>query len=531
MRENVVLLQAVLDGTTDAIFVKDLAGKYLLINSVGAAFTGKTPPEILGRDDAAIFDPQTAESMQAMDRNVLADGIAYTYEQEGVLLAADRSFLVTKAPYRNPEGEIIGVLGIARDISPQKRAAEVVAQSARRFSTLAANSPTGIFEADEQGRIIYVNLRCCELFEISREQLFEIEGWNVSPNEDRERGLLDWQRFVASSDKYYELEMRFNFPGGRTRYILVTAVPLHDEEGNKTGFIGNVIDLTDQRKTQQELERRVAQRTSELVAANEQLRHEMTERLRTEQRLREQQAQLAHALRLRTLGEMAAEVAHEVNQPLSAITNYVHGSQRRLQAGSLTLNDVGPTLDFIAREAQRAADVIRRAKRFVSTQQPSRQLLDLNHLVRDALKMLEYEAREGRVKVTLDLAEGLPSAAGDPLQVEQVVVNLVRNAFESLDAMDPTAKSIRVITRSQNEYVEFCLEDSGPGLQPGQQERIFEAFYTTKPEGLGLGLPISRSIMEAHGGRLWAEADGGGGARFRFTLPVWENEHAPDPVL
>jgi PAS domain S-box-containing protein len=532
LRRNNDLLQAVLDGTTDIIFVKDLNGRYLFINRRGAELVGKTIEEIVGQDDSFLFAPELVPAIQAMDRRVMAEETSITYEQPGPRGAAEHTFLVTKTPYLNAQGELAGVLGIARDISPQKRAAEVVAESARRFSTLAGNSPTGIYEADAQGDLIYVNNKCCELFEVPREELLAQRGWNVIHPEDLALVTEAWQDFITSRRDSYHAEFRFLFPGGRIKHIVATALPLHNDEGVRTGFIGNMSDVTDQRRVQrelelanQELEGRVQERTRELLATNEQLRHEMAERLRTEERLREQQAQLAHALRVRTLGEMAAELAHEVNQPLSAISNYVHGTQQRLEEESLTLREVGSTLDFIAREAQRAADVIRRAKRFASTQQPTRKPLNLHKLIHEALEMLAYEAREKQIKVTLELAEHMPRAAGDELQVQQVIVNLLRNALEAISAASSTvAQSIQISTSRQDEFVEIVVEDTGPGLQLDKPERIFEAFYSTKPEGLGLGLPISRTIIEAHGGRLWADAQCAAGARFRFTLPVWDDD-------
>jgi len=537
VRRSIDLLQAVLDGTTDVIFVKDLDGKYLFINRIGAELVSKTIEEVVGQDDSFLFGPEAAEAIRSIDKRVLAERRTTTYEQAGPRLAEDHTFLVTKSPYTSADGELIGLIGIARDISPQKRAAEVLTDSARRFSTLANNSPTGIYEADASGVTIYVNNKCCELFEMPRELLLQQQGWNAIHPEDYPWVAERWQRFMASDDTSYHIEFRCLFPGDRIKHIVATSVPLYDEQRKRTGFIGNVMDVTDERRAQralelanQELEGRVKARTSELLSANVQLRHEMAERLRTEERLHEQQAQLAHALRVRTLGEMTAELAHEVNQPLSAISNYVHGTQQRLESGSLSKEEIGSTLAFIARESQRAADVIRRAKRFAGTQQPIRAPVNLHKLVHEALEMLAYKIREQQIQVVLELAAELPQAAGDELQVQQVVINLLRNAIEAIGASQPTQRLIQVTTRVGGDEVEFIVEDSGAGLQIGQPERIFEAFYTTRPEGLGLGLPISRAIIEAHGGRLWADVECALGARFRFTLPVWDDELSPQPA-
>jgi PAS domain S-box-containing protein len=530
VRRSIELLQAVLDGTTDVIFVKDLAGKYLFINRIGAQLVGKHVEEVVGHDDYHLFSPETSAAIRRIDEQVVRESRSITYEQTGPPLARDHTFLVTKSPYQNAAGEIAGIIGIARDISPQKRAAEVLTDSARRFSTLADNSPTGIYEADADGNCIYVNNKCCELFEVPRAQLLRQEGWNAIHPDDLAWVTERWNRFVSSDDASYHAEFRFLFPEERIKHIVGTALPLYDEQRRRTGFIGNIMDVTAQRLAQralevanQELEARVQARTGELISANEQLRHEMAERVRTQERLREQQAQLAHALRVRTLGEMAAELAHEVNQPLSAISNYVHGTQQKLKAGSLTRAEIESTLEIISRESQRAADVIRRTKRFASTHKPTSAPLDLHKLIHEALEMLAYKVREQDIKVTLDLAEGIPLGAGDELQVQQVIVNLLRNAIEAIAASQPAERQMTIATRHEASLLNFSVEDSGAGLQLVQQERIFEAFYTTRPQGLGLGLPISRAIIEAHGGRLWADVACARGARFRFTLPVWDD--------
>lgn len=521
------LLQAVLNGTTDVIFVKDLSGKFLFINRVGALYIGKSIEEVVGRLDTDIFDSQAIVAIRESDARVVAEGIPVTYEQTGSPVAAGHTFLLTKSPYRNAAGEIRGIIGIARDISPQKRAAEVLSESAERFRTLAANSPTGIYEADVRGQFIYFNNKCCELFEMSREQLQKNQGWKVIHPDDVARVAEGWQRFQSNDEKFLSVEFRLLFPIQRIKHVVATSLPLFGEMGVKTGYIGNLVEVTEQRLTQLELERanqdlenRVQKRTAELISANEQLRREMAERLRTEERLREQQAQLSHALRVRTLGEMAAELAHEVNQPLAAISHYVHGSLQRLEMGQLTMPEVGSTLEFIARESERAADVIRRTKRFASTQQPSRSRLDLHKLIQESLEMLSKRIRDQGIKVDLRLAESLPEVTGDELQVQQVIVNLLRNAIEAMADSQALPRAICITTGTSQQFVEFEVADSGPGLKSGEQERIFEPFQTTKPEGLGLGLSISRTIIEAHGGRLWSIVPNEQGATFRFTLPI-----------
>ncbi|HUE71840.1 MAG TPA: PAS domain S-box protein [Pirellulaceae bacterium] len=307
-------------------------------------------------------------------------------------------------------------------------------------------------------------------------------------------------------------------------------------QGNRRTFSGVVRDITERRLAQQsledakdQLERRVVERTADL-------RQEMAERALAEERLREQQSQLARAARLSNLGEMAAELAHEVNQPLSAISNYVRGTQRRLTAGNVSIADIEPALEFIGKEANRAADIIRRTKDFVRQQFPPRVLLDLSAVVREALALVEHDLRDRQVQSQLILPDSLPRCLGDAIQLQQVVVNLVLNAADALQGVPADRRQITVTARGHDGCLELAVADSGPGIPPVAAERVFEAFFSTKPQGLGLGLPISRGIIEKHGGKLWVERELSGGACLRFTIPAWEESqdvgdvHKPDCV-
>ena len=412
---------------------------------------------------------------------------------------------------------------------------QLLADSERRFRTLAAFSPVGIFENDAQGRCIYVNERCCELTGLTLEQMTGF-GWSSAIHpDDRQRVVDEARRLIASGGDHFELEYRFQTPEGRVIWVAGAKVALRDAAGQIIGYIGNLVDITERRLAQAAmedaktaLECRVADRTSDLVAANEQLRLQMVERALAEERLREQQAQLAHAARLSNLGEMAAELAHEVNQPLSAISNYVRGTQRRLQSGNVSVADLAPTLEIIGKEANRAADVVRRTKDFVRKQHPSPVPLDLPAVVREAVAMVAHDLRDQQVELDLRLNAELPQCIADVVQLQQVLVNLLLNAIDALRGVPAGNRRINIAARCSGELVELSLGDSGTGIPREITEKIFDAYYTTKPGGLGLGLPISRGIIEGHGGKLWLEPGDRGGATFCFTLPVWEESDDDD---
>lgn len=246
----------------------------------------------------------------------------------------------------------------------------------------------------------------------------------------------------------------------------------------------------------------VRRRTEELKAA-----HDATRRHRDE---------MEHGARLALLGEMASSLGHEINQPLAAIANYASGCQRRLAAGT-DPEGVVEGIGLIAAQAERAAGIVRRMRAFVRKRVPEPHPLDLNEPVREALGLFQATAARRGVTVTATLAEGLGPVRADRIQMEQVVLNLLQNAADAMAGRD--YRHIVVTTAGDGDRVRVGVADSGPGLSPEALAHLFEPFFTTKPEGLGLGLSLSRSFVEAHGGRLWAES-GPDGARFQFTLPL-----------
>jgi len=301
---------------------------------------------------------------------------------------------------------------------------------------------------------------------------------------------------------------------GEERTILWNVRPLHGAGNQALGIIGVGQDITERKRAEEqirqlneELEARVAARTAELRAS--------------EERAREHQAQLAHMLRVSTMGEMAAALAHELNQPLGAIVNYANGIGFRLRDGVLAPDDLREAVTHIATEGLRAGEILRRARDFVRPSETNREPADVNRLVSDAVRLIELDARRSAVRIGLSLDPDLPLAEIDRIQVEQVVLNLLRNGLEAMADVDPEHLDLSVQTRACTaESVEVTVRDTGIGMSPATKERIFDPFFTTKSGGLGMGLSISRSIIEAHGGRLWAMANPDRGMTFGFALPV-----------
>jgi two-component system sensor kinase FixL len=251
---------------------------------------------------------------------------------------------------------------------------------------------------------------------------------------------------------------------------------------------------------------------------------DITMRKRAEQEAEHHRGALAHAVRVGTMGRMAAGIAHELNQPLAAILNYSSACSRYLSHESIDVVRIRDVVGKIANQAMRAGKVISTLRALVSKAGGERSWHDPNEIVRAALGMVELDTQDSGAVVQMSLAPGLPAVQIDPIQIEQVLLNLVRNAIDAMSrAPSATRPRIRVVTRlARPGRVEISVADNGPGIEPDVAMRIFDEFYTTKSDGLGLGLSISRSIVEAHGGTLWLDPTTARGCTFRFTLPTPE---------
>ena len=244
---------------------------------------------------------------------------------------------------------------------------------------------------------------------------------------------------------------------------------------------------------------------------------DLTERQQTDRRLQELQDGLLHVSRLRSMGQMAAALAHELNQPLTAITNYVRAALRLLDAPEPNLPRVRQAMDLAAQQTLRSGEIIQRLRAFVARGEVARRPESVAKLIEEASALALVGAKELGVKVLITIDPDLPNAMVDRVQVQQVLLNLIRNAVEAM--LNSDVRVLSVGTIMEDGVVLVSLADTGSGISPEIEARLFQPFVTTKADGMGIGLSVCRTIVEAHGGRLWAEPNVGGGSVFRFTLP------------
>ena len=273
-----------------------------------------------------------------------------------------------------------------------------------------------------------------------------------------------------------------------------------------------------------ELERRVIDRTRQLAAVNEEMKKEMIERQRAEEALQGAQSELARVTRALDMGELAATIAHEVNQPLAAIVTNGNFCLRRLESSSPNLDEFRTAITEIVNDGARASAVISRIRGLLMKGALRRRELDINRVIQDVSILLRNELTRNLVFLRTELEADLPRVPGDPVQLQQVLINLVMNAVEAMLISAERPRKLRIGSAKNSDGVLVQIQDSGPGISPELADRIFEPFFTTKAEGIGLGLSISRSIIESHGGHL-SIVPVSQGALLQFTLPVSDTPH------
>jgi PAS domain S-box-containing protein len=280
---------------------------------------------------------------------------------------------------------------------------------------------------------------------------------------------------------------------GKMAWLETHAVPMRDTRGTIYALLGITRDITEHRQA--------------------------------EEQARRHQMELTHVARLSTMGEMATGIAHELNQPLSAIANFTRGCLRRLGSDNMDPTDLIGPLEEVCDQAERASAILRHVRDFARKSELQMKPLDINHIVHTVVKFTDLEARQHGAIVRLNLDVELPRVQVDAIMIEQVICNMVRNAFEAMADAKSQRREVTICTRPfGGDAIEIEVGDTGPGIDGAVIDQVFDQFFTTKPEGIGMGLSISRSIIESHGGRVRAESGKDGGTTFRFTVPLSEQQ-------
>ena len=370
----------------------------------------------------------------------------------------------------------------------RKHAEDRLRDSERSLRQLTETIPQMLWSAEADGAIDYCNQRVLDYTGLSAEQV-RGAGWMKSVHQDEiEKMEQAWRAAVSSGEPF-----QYEFRGRRAadhayRWCISSALPLRDQKGRVIKWFGSVVDLHDWKEAQQALQ--------------------MT------------QIELARVSRLTTMGELAASIAHEVNQPLTAVTNNSSACLRLLAADNLRPEVLRRALEEIVADGNRASAVVTRIRGFIRKAPAERNELDINEVIQETLTLADRELYENRVRLERQLTMGLPLVLADRVQMQQVLLNLIMNGIEAMIAVTDQPRSLWMESRvDESGDILVAVRDSGTGLGSGA-DRVFTPFFTTKANGMGMGLSISRSLVENHGGRLWATPNFPVGAVFCFTLPV-----------
>lgn len=362
--------------------------------------------------------------------------------------------------------------------------------------------PGLVWIALPDGRVEFLNQRWCDYTGLSREQALG-RGWQTALHpDDRDRVLERWRSFFESA-KPGAAEGRLRRHDGEYRRFLFNAAPIADRSGQIVRWCGINTDVEERLKAEEAV---YAFKRAEAKLTQEALNHARSE--------------LTHAARGLTLGVMAASIAHEVTQPLTGIITNASICLRMLAADPPNLDDARATVQSVLSDGTRASEVIRRLRALFARKKPATEPVDLNEAAREVLELSSSELQRSQITLRTDFAADLPLVKGDRIQLQQVILNLVANATDSMRAVSDRPRHLVIATtRESPNRVRLSVTDSGLGIDPQSLKKLFAAFYTTKNHGLGIGLSISRSIIESHKGRLWASVNDGPGATFSFYVP------------
>ncbi|PYX62429.1 MAG: hybrid sensor histidine kinase/response regulator [Acidobacteria bacterium] len=482
------LLNAIIEGTTAATYVKDLQGRYLLMNSAGAAFVGKSVPEILGKDDEALFSRESAQRIIARDRQTVESGVVETYEEETTVEGMTRTYLSTKGPFRDAQGRVVGLVGSSLDITDRYHAIEALAESEERFRTIFDGSPVGMAVLGTDGTVVASNFACRQALGLSEEDLRKVDVFDeLTHPEDRAADAAKFQEMIRGEIEYDRREKRYILRDGRRVFADLHLYLIRDKKGAPRYIIGIAVDITERKSLE---------------------------------------SQLRQAQRMETIGRLAGGVAHDFNNLLTVIKGYCDLLLEGKQA-SASLHQ----LEHIGKAAEQAASLTRQLLAFSRQQVMQPKVFSLNTLVWNTDSMLRRLISED-VEMATITAKNIGAIKADPSQIEQVILNLVINARDAMPnggkltletanvELDESFAQTHLATLPGS-YVMLAVSDTGMGMDEETQAHIFEPFFTTKElgKGTGLGLSMVYGIVKQSGGYIWVHSEIGKGSTFKVYLP------------
>ena len=497
LRESEERYRTLFERANDPVFLENERDEIIEVNQRACALLGYSREELLTMKVSDLQAPEIRGPAGSVVRGEIERHESAPFETVDLHRSGRRIAVEVTNTLIVHQGQNL-VLSIVRDITDRKRAQEALRRSEAYLAEGQRLSHAGSWAWNPLSeQCFYWSEEMFRIFEIDPQQGLptrEIFWARIHP-EDRE-SMREVLGKSALEKTDYAHDHRILLPDGTVKHIHAIGHPVLDEAGELVEFIGTAIDVTERKRAEEQRDR-----------------------------LRQLEMELAHINRVSMMGELTASIAHEVNQPLAGVVSNAGASLRWLAGDPPNLDRAREAILRIVRDGKRAGEIIARVRALTRSATTPTEKLDLNETIREVLALTGDEAKRNSVMVETKCAEDVFPVQGDRVQLQQVLLNLIMNAIEAMSSVTVRARALVITTRNLDpDQVQVMLEDAGIGLDPNAMDKIFDPFYTTKPGGMGMGLSISRSILEAHGGRLWAGDKDGPGTMFHFTLP----EHHED---
>jgi PAS domain S-box-containing protein len=488
LRDSEQSSRLVLDGIAGLVAIMSPKGQVKAVNRQALDYFGKSVEELKTWSTTDAVHPEDLPRVTSTWSRSVETADAYDVDHR--LRGRDgayRWFHARGLPLRDDKGHIVRWYVLLTDIDDRRRVEEALQASERELDSIVNTIPALAWSARPDGSAEFFNQHYLAYVGLPLGKL-QGSGWTVAVHPDDLGTLVAaWQSMLASG-KGGEVEARLRRFDGDYRWFLFRTNPVLGESGAIVKWYGTNTDIDD--------------------------------RKRAEEELHNTQAEFGRVMRAMTMGQLTASIAHEVNQPLSGIVTNASTCLRMLDAQPPNLEGARETARRTIRDGNRASDVITRLRTLYSKKEPALESMDLNEATREVITLSLSELQRKGVILRQELANNLPPAVGDRVQLQQVILNLLRNAADAMSTVDDRPRELLIRTESDNEsQIRLSVKDSGVGFAPHTAHKIFETFYTTKTDGMGVGLSISRSIIEAHQGRIWATANDGPGCTFSFAVP------------
>jgi PAS domain S-box-containing protein len=496
LQESQQLMELATGAGELGLWSRDLTTGAVWANAPMRSLFGFGAHEALRFDDfVSRVHPDDRARMRSEVERAEATGRPFEGEFRTVLSGGEERWVLAKG--RAAPASRIGQdghrLGVVLDITERKRAEEALEKERSFLRQVIDIDPNFIFAKDREGRFTLANQAVAEAYGTTVDKLIGKTDADFNANNDEVESFrrADLEVIDKLRERFVP-EERITDARGKVRWLQTVKRPIIEKGGGANQVLGASTDITRRKETEVELQ--------------------------------EQRAELAHVARVSIMGELAASLAHELNQPLTAILSNAQAALRFMSNEPVDLEEVRASLQDIVKDNSRAGEIIRRMRALVKKEELEFATLDLASLIRDVVVLVRSDAILQNVRISLELDDHLPPVRGDRVQLQQVVLNIMLNAFDAMKNCPPSERQLRLRAERQDAgLVRVAASDHGTGLSVDKLDKIFQPFYTTKGEGLGMGLSICRSIIEAHGGKLWVENNPDRGATFYFTAPIEES--------